>query len=355
MALSDHVATLDALGRAGKRAAPAILAQLQALIARGKAVAASFDRQERGRTQLLDIARATVTQLAADLDAFFTAYVGDLDLPAELWLDVRAAQTMLYRLLRYERGWASASGLTAGATSDAAAQLDARRLVPYMVREGDTLERIALATLGSAERAWELIDLNGLQYPFLRTERPFREPSYAPGDYDAEAYETTPSPDLAEATVRVPGETLWLPPDGTIPEDLGSWTDQDVALFGRDFELRDGFLSITSEGRLRLLEGRNNLVAALLRRIATAQGELVLHPSYGIERLLAVGVEGTPAHVRLSGLMLARSIADDPRVTAVRDLAIRFADGVDQVAVTVAVIGPAQRDVALNLIIPDAG
>ena len=257
MALSDHVATLDEFRRAKKLGAAGALATLRDLIARGQAIAVALDNYERKRTRRLGIARATVVQLAADIESFVFLYFADFDYPPALWVDARAAQTQLYRLLAYRRGFASAVGLEAGDTLDMATpQLDARRLVPYLLRMGDSLERIALRYLGDIGRSWEIVELNGLQYPYLRTDRPFREPDYQPGDFDPEGYITEPQPDVAEGTVRVPGQTLWLPSDANVPEDASSFTALDVELYGRDFQLQNGFLVITAEGRTLHVEGQ---------------------------------------------------------------------------------------------------
>lgn len=352
MALSDHLTDLDDLARR-RPDARRIVAALRALIARGQAVSEALARYERKRTRSLEIARQTIVQLAADLGAFVDQYFTDLDLPPQLFVDGRAAQAELYRLLAYRRGFAGASGLQAGATDDGLAGLDARRLIPYRVRQGDTLERVALRTLGDETRWTEIVELNGLLYPFLRSEGPLREPDYKGSDYAAAGYVTSPSANAAESTVRTTGQQLWLPPDAQVPEAEATFTDLDLELYGRDFMLQEGRLSTTIEGRLRTVQGRDNIKQALLQRIGTGRGELVLHPTYGIDRMLAVGVEGTRANVEVAGLEVARTIAQDPRVTFVRDVAIHFVDTANKASMGVGLIGPAQRDLALNLVLPD--
>jgi len=154
--------------------------------------------------------------------------------------------------------------------------------------------------------------------------------------------------------VRVTGETLWLPSDATVPDPAASFTDLDVELYGRDIALPDGQLALGPDGDLVTVEGRANIVQALGQRIRTTRGELVLHPEYGMETLLAVGVEGTHERVKLSGLELARTVLQDPRVVGIGSLNVRFADTANRIDMDVRLIGPGQRSLALNEIIPDS-
>jgi hypothetical protein len=171
MALSDYTAGIAELMADGVPTAATALATLTDLIARGLALAAALADAERGRTATIAASRTTVLALASDLGTFVDTYFADTRYPAELFLTARAAAQGCYQLLIYRRGFADAEGLTAGATPLAIAPtVDTRPCIPYYVRQGDTLERLALTYLGDVTRSWEIVDLNGLQYPFLQTE-----------------------------------------------------------------------------------------------------------------------------------------------------------------------------------------
>jgi hypothetical protein len=330
MALADFLPAVHALSAMAA-------ATLAALVGRGQQVAAALDAVERGKATAIAVARDTVTALATDLAAFHAAYWDDLRYPPELFAALRDAESGLYRLLYYRRSWAVAQGLTSATSPGTAAPLDTRPLVPYLVRGGDTLERLAQRMLGAATRSWEIIDLNDLRAPFLDTA----DPPAAP----------------ASVQVKRIGDLLYLPPDATVPSAEQTWTQVDVDLYGRDAalpgcELSLGVLSILID-QLATVEGRFNIVQALTERIGTQEGELVLHPDYGIERRLCVGVEGTEANVALSGMEVARCVSEDPRVVQVSQVKTTLVGTTNTATMNVQVIGPGQRNLPLNVVLPD--
>jgi phage baseplate assembly protein W len=339
MALRDHLPALEALRRAGKTNAGAALATLEDVIARGDAIATALGDYQAGAALRIAVPFAEVLALVDVLETFAATYYPDLDYPAELFDAVRHAQHWLVSLETVRRAFASQAGLTAADGT----RLDPRGLIPYRLRQGDTLERLALTYLGRVERLWEIIDLNGLGYPFLVTDR-----GLVPG--------APPQPDRTGvgADVRVTGETIFLPSDAVVAAGESAFTPDDVELFGRDIEFtEDGVLRLSPDGDLVAVGGVDNLVQALRTAVGTVQGELVLHPDYGVERLLTVGVEGTRANTIMAGMEVARSVLRDPRVVAVRDIGLSFDDTVARAGMRVEVIGPGQRDLPLNLIVPE--
>jgi phage baseplate assembly protein W len=351
--LSDFVADLEMLRRQGDASADGARTTLEALIARGQAVAAALADLERGVTARVAVPYAEVLALATDLESFIGTYFGDLDYPAALFAACRAAQEGLYSLHVARRFFGAVQ--TASAAAEAPLAPSTAPYVAFQVRRGDTLERIALETLGDPSRWPEIAAINQLVYPYTEANRDFAPPEFEPGDFDPADFRSAAFPDRAGVPdgVAVTGEFLWLPPDAQVPV-TGALPASDRVLYGVDLALADGVLALSTTGEPATVEGLDNLVQALRQRIGTAQGELVLHPDYGMRALLALGAEGTRANVIMSGLEVARTVLQDPRVTRVRNLEILFRDTINSAAMRVGIIGPSQRDLPLNLVIPPA-
>jgi hypothetical protein len=352
VALSEYLPLLEDLRRRGSRTAGPAALELAVMITTGQAIGEALLTYETAGARRIGVAYQTVIDLVDRLEAFVAAYFGDLDFPPELFIDARQAQRHLSELDVLRRAFAAQRALTAG-TSDDQVALDGRPLVPYRLRQGDTLERMALRFLGDVTRGWDIIELNGLQYPFLDTARPLRPAEYEETEY-SEEFLIKPSADRRGVAdgVRVTGEVILLPADASVPATTTVATDGDVELYGRDILVQDGVVQLGDDGDLVTVEGVPNIEQALLQRLGTGKGELVLHPDYGLEHLLAVGVEGTRANTITSGLEVARAIMQDPRVTAVRHLEILFADTVNSLSMRVALIGPGERTLPMNQVVP---
>jgi hypothetical protein len=331
MALADYLPTLTEMAANGVQTAATAHDQLAALVIRGTTLANALDAVERGRQQRLPVSREAVLGLAHDLSTFVDTYYADVAYPPDLFLEVRLATLGCYQLTVYRRGFAVTPGAGNTDTTDMLApQLDGRPLIPYVVREGDTVERMALSYLGDVARAWEILELNDLAYPFFLTH----------GEADP--------PKIAR-----PGDLIWLPPDAIVPD--ADATPSDVELYGRDFALPDGRLRFWTSGEAAPIEGKDNVVQALLQRLATGQGSMVLHPEYGIRSPLVIGVEGTPERVRFNGMEAARTCRQDPRVSRVAQVHIAFADTINTIDLRLVLIGPASHEVPLNLVMPEGG
>jgi len=352
MALSDHLATLEDLRRRGKPTAEDALAALETIIARGQAIADAVAAYEAQRTRMVAVPFAEVLATTALIDAFLEERFADLDYPPTLFVDLRSAAAGLFSLQALRRAFASQASATG--TIDNVFVPDANPFVPYRVRQHDTLERIALACLGDVERAWEILDINHLAYPFFLTDRDFSHGEFS-SEFEGGEFLQAGQADRENvpADVKVPGDLLWLPSDARVPDAFQPATVRDVELYGRDLDLTDGVPHFAASGELGTVEGIANMQQALRLRIGTRRGELVLHPAYGMETLLAVGIEGTFANVSLAGIGVARTVMQDPRVSAVRDGHQRFSNTINAADMTVRLIGAGGRDLAMNLVLPE--
>ncbi len=353
MALSDFVPLLNELRRRGKREALAAQQALETIIARGRAVADALEAVEVGAASVVAVPFAELLGTVGLIDAFIEEYFGDLDYPPDLFSTLRTASIALTSLQTLRRRFAGQQSATAGVRDGSPASTGP--LIPYRLRQGDSIERMARDYLGAIERSWEILELNALRYPFLQTERTFTPPEYEWGDFAPGDYLTYPTPDRTGVApgVLVTGEVIWLPPDARLPASGGAFTDRDVELYGRDLQLADGVLVLDGNGQLGTVEGRDNIIQALRHRIATLRGELLLHAEYGMEQLLAIGIEGTRTNALISGVEVARTVRQDPRVVQVRDLQILFADTINRASMRVGLIGAERRELPLNLVIPE--
>lgn len=331
--LSDHIPALDRLRRAGHPTAAAAMVATADLVERGGAIAAALAQYEARRETRIPVPYAEIQAVAAGLAGLVDTYYGELDFPPELFLDARDAQELLHRLNPLRAAFAEQTTLSG--RDDDATRRTGDPLVPYTLRSGDTLYRLAQQYLGSIDRTLEIVELNGLVHPFLDTHR-------APLDRGG----------VADG-VKVTGEVILLPSDATVPGKEATFTADDVALYGRDWVIAGGVVQVLVSGELQTVEGVDNMVQALTQRVATGQGELVLHPEYGMRYPLAVGVEGTTAYITMSGLEMARTVAQDPRVVSVQDLALAFRDTANYATMRVLLIGPGSRTLPLNLVMPE--
>jgi hypothetical protein len=358
VALSDFTSEIDDLRMRGKAGAGDALAALEEIISRGQLIAQAITDFDAKKAETIAVPFREILVTVDLIEAFIDVHFADLDFSPELFIALRAAENGLTNLQSLRRSFASQASATAGHQSDVFHPGPAS-LVPYRLRQGDSLERLALKYLGSADRSWEIIDLNDLHYPFIVTDETVIEvlpPEYLASDYEPGEFQTEIS--FRQRTfppgVKATGDTIWLPSNAlTVPSPIDQ-TELDAELFGRDLRLKDGFLVFGPNGEVDTVEGVDNIVQALTQRIFTLQGELVLHPDYGMEQLLAVGIEGTRANVIIAGLVSARTVQQDPRVVGVANLHGLFANTVNTASMDVKLIGPGERQVPFNYVVPEA-
>lgn len=351
MTLADYLPVLDAL-RPTTTSAAAAYDALAVLVDRARRIADAVDAYESKVATVVAVPFTEVLATTALMDTFIATYLPELAYPAELFTLVREVQHALYSLHALRLAFASQATATGGVQNVFVP--GPAPLLPYRLRQGDSLERLAQRYLGNIERSWDIVDLNGLVYPFIDTVRDYFPIGFEGAEF-TEEFRTEVEPDRTGVPdgVAVTGETIWLPSDAALPaRDVAMRTDRDVEIFGRDLLLDAGLLVFSGTGDLVTIEGIDNIVQALRNRLATMRGELLLHPDYGMERGLAVGIEGTRSNAIVAGLETARTVRQDPRVAAVRNLEIVFADTINRAGMIVDLIGG--RDVPLNLVLPES-
>ena len=353
MTLREHRAVIDDLRRRGKVAAVAAGERLDVIVSRAETIATAVTAYETGSAALVAVPYVEVRTTVRAIEEFVLTYYEDVDYEADLFVQLRALAQQLFSLSMLRHVFASQATLT-GAVTNVFVPSDAP-LTPYRLRQGDTLERIALETMADVGRVQDIIDLNDLVYPFVLTDRDYVVGDFTP-EFDPYGFRVGLTVDRTNVPpgVLVTGEVIYLPSDARVPR-AAQLTDRDVELWGRDLALDgDGFLAIDANGELQTVAGVDNIRQALAQCIRVVRGELVLHPDYGIERLLAVGIEGTEQNALFSGLEVARTVRRDPRVTGVRNINVSLLDTTNAASMTVGLIGASQATIPLNLVLPES-
>jgi phage baseplate assembly protein W len=169
-----------------------------------------------------------------------------------------------------------------------------KELVGYrfvLSRYGDTLQRVALRELGDASKWTTLVALNNLQPPYL-TDDPTEASDYV----------------ILNGTTHI-----------VLPATSAASAQPDPStVFGTDMLLTaDGFLSVTG-GDFDTVSGVANLKQALKDALATDQGELLYHPTYGslIRRILGKVVG--PTSQQLAAEYAKSTVSADARIKQVQ-------------------------------------
>lgn len=167
-----------------------------------------------------------------------------------------------------------------------------RNLVGFRLTEiqfGDTLQSIAARELADASRWAQLIDINGLEFPYL-----------------------TGNPVIASPTVKLYGDLLIVPAGAA---QVTAVIDPD-RLFGVDLDLTGGVLSAVN-GDFALIAGRQNLYQAIKNRIMTSLGELLFHLDYGCGISRLKGTDNGPTAAILAAQYVRSALASDGRIDQV--------------------------------------
>lgn len=193
----------------------------------------------------------------------------------------------------------------------------------YEVRAGDRIEWLASQLLGDVRRWRELVLLNRLDAPYLAD--------------DPEPYR------VQGLRVFGPGDRLaYQGPEQTLTELGPTLFEAEVAAYGRDLKLEDGYL-VPLGGSLAMVAGRDNLHAALRRRMTTALGGLPAHPSsYGHRFRQYVGTLGGAQEMELLRLEGESVLLQDSRVASA-EVALQLEGNLVRLEATVEPVTPSVR------------
>lgn len=154
---------------------------------------------------------------------------------------------------------------------------------------GDTMRRISLRELGSADQWVEIVQLNGLRPPYLVNDEADRAAGVL----------------VAGDSIRIPSSAAFTSAD-TSPDEV----------FGRDLLLVNGKLQVDG-GDLALQTGLANYLQALRNRLTVAKRELGFHPTYGNFAKRLIGRGNGPAVGNLAAFYARSALLEDPRTAEV--------------------------------------
>lgn len=171
----------------------------------------------------------------------------------------------------------------------------------YTIQFGDTLESIALNTLGSSDLWKVLATFNGLAYPYISTLGIPIQKTLSPGQQiSIPSIQTNPSLQNAQSSGNIVLGQFTTPP--SIDSSFGT----DIFLDST------GDIDVNQTGDITTISGINNLKQALLLKLNVYRGELLPHPDFGILNIL--GLRTTPALTGMCQSQLEATLLSDPRV-----------------------------------------
>lgn len=158
------------------------------------------------------------------------------------------------------------------------------------IRAGDSLRIIALRELGDAMRWGEIARINGLRPPYIISSI---------------------DPEERERGTAIWGDSLQIPigPISNPPLDAR-------VLYGSDLVLVTGS-PVPSNGDWSLVDGTDNLAAALQRRVVTPTGDLLPHATFGCDVHQVLGFKLVPIALLLGAGHIKTALLQDPRVAQV--------------------------------------
>jgi phage baseplate assembly protein W len=169
-------------------------------------------------------------------------------------------------------------------------------------RPRDTLQRVALRELGDASQWASLISINKLEPPYL-----------------------TDDATLASDTVFLNGSSQYL----IVPAATAATQNPDpTSVFGTDIALDGNGLIILGDVDMATVSGPANLEQALNNALATDQGELLFHPTYGtlIRRILGATVG--PTRTQLAASYAQATVIADARISTATATATASGDSI---------------------------
>lgn len=210
----------------------------------------------------------------------------------------------------------------------------------YTITEGDTLQSIAQYILNDASKWYDIASYNKLVYPYI-------------GDY-------------SDSGVMSVGDTIIIPISTDDNYSISSDTLSDTQknnlagyILGKDLSLiddtsaiegrgtTDEVISLESTGKtLSVVSGYENLVQALLVRLNTPIGTLLLHPEYGNNFSDVLGQKNTVSNINKLQVGIEQTLRKDSRVSNVK---VQSTEVEGEVVKIVVIITPIGLDEQLEL------
>lgn len=183
----------------------------------------------------------------------------------------------------------------------------------YTVSQGDTLQVIAQHLTGSMANWKDIATYNKLRYPYISDEG------------------SLPVNGKRVATV---GDVLYIPTNTNSPIDIMDRVESNIFQeevkrysLGQDINITrdrsaieerggsDELVGMSAyNGDLETLSNFDNVTQAILLRLNTPKGTLILHPEYGIEFYDMLGQKNTSSNMRKFEVLITEALMGEPRI-----------------------------------------
>lgn len=203
----------------------------------------------------------------------------------------------------------------------------------YYISDGDTLQSIAQIVLGNANKWYDIATYNNLVYPYIS--------------------------EIPQDNVATIGDTIIIPISNDTNYDMSTDSLSDTQksnlsayVLGKDLSLiddtsaiesrgtTDEIISLESSGKdLSIVTGYDNLVQALLVRLNTPVGSLLLHPEYGNNFSDILGQSNTLSNINKLKVGIEQTLRKDSRVSDVKISSTELDGDILKINVTITPIG----------------
>ena len=182
-------------------------------------------------------------------------------------------------------------------------------LSSYTVKGDETLQSIALDTLGDSDLWIYIADVNNIGG---NDDISAGDQIYIPRASASDEEDTRDSFIITEDTNRDP--------------------------YGADIRLDDdGNLVVAASNDVSIITGLENIMQAVDMRLATIQGSLIKQTAFGI--LAGAGLAGTALTMSYLRMSIRGSLLEDPRIADIKNLRISWASDIIQASMDISVIG----------------
>jgi hypothetical protein len=183
------------------------------------------------------------------------------------------------------------------------------------IKEGASIESLALQGMGSVSLWKSLAEFNNLVYPYIYIVDP-----------------NNPSDSQPEKTLGL-GMNIAYPQygnSGSTSLILGTSTsgpDTSDFAFGEDFLLdTTGDLALTSKKDIQTVSGLNNMLQAIELKFNVMLGELIAHQDYGLPNLL--GYRTLSFVTSLATSSIRSTVLSDARVSSISNIQVNIQDDI---------------------------